>query len=52
MTNEQRQEKLKTIENVLNHSDIVWPKYGGESIPELAEKILKKLEVKADEIPE
>lgn len=34
----------KKIENVLNSSDIVWPRYGSQTIEELAKQIVKKIE--------
>lgn len=38
------QEKQKIIENILGQSDIVWPKYGSDTIEKLAERITKKIE--------
>ncbi len=35
---------VEKIENALRYSDIVWPKYGSESIEELAEKIYLMME--------
>lgn len=40
------EQKLKTIESILEQSDIVWPRYGSDSIEDLAEKILLALEEK------
>lgn len=38
-------EKLqKQIENILHSSDIVWSKYGSETIEELAAKIVRAVE--------
>ncbi len=34
----------KKIENVLSSSDIVWPRYGSQTIEELAKQIVKKIE--------
>ena len=41
MNNEELQKK---IENILNSSDIVWPRYGSQTIEELAKQIVKKIE--------
>jgi len=38
-----KEEKLKQIISILESSDIVWTRYGSESIQELAEKILNKV---------
>jgi hypothetical protein len=38
------EELQKKIENVLNSSDIVWPRYGSQTIEELAKQIVKKIE--------
>ena len=35
-------DKQKIID-ILNYSDIVWTRYGSESVEELAEKILKAI---------
>lgn len=37
-------DKQKIID-ILKYSDIVWPRYGSESVEELAEKILNALKV-------
>lgn len=42
-----KEEKLKIIISALEQSDIVWPRYGSETIKELAEKILKSIEEKS-----
>ena len=39
-----KEEKLKQIISILESSDIIWTRYGSESIQELAEKILNKVE--------
>lgn len=41
MDNEELQKK---IENILSSSDIVWPRYGSQTIEELAKQIVKKIE--------
>lgn len=41
MNNEELQKK---IENVLSSSDIVWPRYGSQTIEELAKQIVKNIE--------
>ncbi len=38
-----KEEKLKQIISILESSDIVWTRYGSETIQELAEKILNKV---------
>jgi hypothetical protein len=40
MNNEELQKK---IENILNDSDIVWPRYGSQTIEQLAKKIVKEI---------
>ena len=35
--------KRAIVEQILEYSDIVWSKYGSETIEELAEKIVKKI---------
>lgn len=40
------EEKQKEIESILEQSDIVWPRYGSDSIENLAKKILTVLERK------
>jgi hypothetical protein len=37
------EEKLKHIIAILESSDIVWTRYGSETIQELAERILNKV---------
>ena len=37
-------EKIKKIMSVLEQSDIVWGRYGTDTIEKLAERILKKLQ--------
>lgn len=41
MDNEELQKK---IENILESSDIVWPRYGSQTIEQLAKEIVKKIE--------
>ena len=41
MDNEELQKK---IESILNSSDIVWPRYGSQTIEQLAKEIVKKIE--------
>jgi hypothetical protein len=41
MNNEELQKK---IENILESSDIVWPRYGSQTIEQLAKEIVKKIE--------
>jgi hypothetical protein len=36
-------EIIAAIEKVLGHSDIVWPKYGSQTIKELANQIATKI---------
>ena len=38
------EELQKKIKNVLSSSDIVWPRYGSQTIEELAKQIVKKIE--------
>ena len=38
-----KEEKLKQIISILESSDIIWTRYGSETIRELAEKILNKV---------
>jgi len=38
-----KEEKLKQIISILESSDIIWTRYGSETIQELAEKILNKV---------
>jgi len=38
----------KKIENILKSSDIVWPRYGSETIEELAKKIVERIEEVVD----
>lgn len=40
------EEKVDKVIEVLALSDIVWPRYGSETIEELARKIVSKLEEK------
>jgi hypothetical protein len=39
------EEILNAIKQSLSNSDIVWPRYGSETIEELAAKIAKKIEL-------
>ena len=41
MNNEELQKK---IINILSGSDIVWPRYGSQTIEELAKQIIKNIE--------
>ena len=41
MNNEELQKK---IINILNSSDIVWPRYGSQTIEQLAKEIVEKIE--------
>lgn len=41
-----KEEKLKRIISILERSEIVWTRYGSETIQQLAEKILNKVEEK------
>ena len=41
-----KEEKLKQIISILESSDIIWTRYGSETIQELAKKILNKVEEK------
>jgi len=41
MNNEELQKK---IESILNSSDIVWPRYGSQTIEQLAKEIVEKIE--------
>lgn len=36
-------ETIKKIKQILSDSDIVWPKYGSDTIEALAQKIMDKL---------
>lgn len=36
-------EQIKKVVQILENSDIVWPKYGTDSINQLAERIVKQL---------
>lgn len=40
------EEKVQKIIAILQYSDIVWPRYGSETVEELARKIVSKLEEK------
>ena len=37
------EEKLAAIISILENSDSVWPKYGSDTIEEIAERILKRI---------
>ena len=41
MDNEELQKK---IENILESSDIVWPRYGSQTIEKLANQIVKEIQ--------
>ena len=45
-----REKQIKDVEDVLHYSDIVWSKYGTESIHELATKIIDKLNKPKEEL--
>lgn len=38
------EELKKKIESILSHSDIVWGRYGSDTISDLAERIVKEVE--------
>jgi hypothetical protein len=42
------QDKITKVVKILAQSDIVWGKYGYDTIQELAERIVKKLEEKEE----
>lgn len=43
---DEKLEKIQKVVQILEGSDIVWGKYGVDTIPELAERIVTKLEIK------
>ena len=43
------EEKITKVVKILKQSDIVWGKYGNDTIQELAERIVKNLEEKEDD---
>jgi hypothetical protein len=43
-----KQEQIKAVVNILASSDIVWGKYGSDTIQELAERIVEKVNEKED----
>lgn len=42
-------EKCEKVANILEQSDIVWGRYGSDTITELAARIVNKLEEKEEE---
>lgn len=38
------EEKVQKVIAILQYSDIVWPRYGSETVEELARKIVNRLE--------
>lgn len=48
MNDEQKDKITREIVELLNKSDIVWPKYGSANIDELAARIAQKVEDELD----